>query len=162
MFNTFMVQRKTYDTRVKYLVMKGLLPDLYRKQIHKSLISKWKRESPDKYTGYELNDSIEELYELMKKISGDQRLLRTIRAFYRINKTLKDIIGTGNDYIKRFKEFKFQIVETIQRCKKTIGINEELNSSESVQARIEFRQWNLISVVDNHLPSFAVQPIRNN
>ncbi len=117
-----MIQRKTYDTRVKYLVMKGLLPDLYRKQIHKSLISKWKRESPEKYTGYELNDNIEELYELMKKISGDQRLIRTIRAFYRINKMLKDIIGTGNDYIKRIKEFKFQIVETIQRCKKTIGI----------------------------------------
>ena len=72
--------------------MKGLLPDVYRKQIHKSLVSKWKRESPDKYTGYELNDNIEELYELMKKISEDQRLLRTIRAFYRINKTLKDII----------------------------------------------------------------------
>jgi putative transposase len=117
-----MIQRKTYDTRVKYLVMKGLLPDLYRKQIHKSLISKWKRESPDKYTGYELNDNIEELYELMKKISEDQRLLRTIRAFYRVNKTLKDIIGTGNDYIKRIKEFKHQIVETIQRGKKTIGI----------------------------------------
>ncbi|CAN5454145.1 hypothetical protein BH10BAC4_BH10BAC4_22160 [soil metagenome] len=28
------ILRKTYDTRVKYLVMKGLWPDLYRKQIH--------------------------------------------------------------------------------------------------------------------------------
>ena len=105
--------------------MKGLLPDLYRKQIHKSLISKWKRESPDKYTGYELNDNIQELYELMKKISEDQRLLRTIKAFYRVNKTLKDIIGTGHDYIKKIKEFKHQIVETIQRNKKTIGIKRE-------------------------------------
>lgn len=35
----------------------------------------------DKYMGYELNDNIEELHELMKKISEDQRLLRTIRAF---------------------------------------------------------------------------------
>lgn len=72
--------------------------------------------------GYELNDNIEGLYELMKKISEDQRLLRTIRAFYRINKTLKDIIGTVNDYIKRIKEIKHQIVETIQRGKKIIGI----------------------------------------
>ena len=117
-----MIQGKTYDTRVKYLVMQGLLPDLYRKQIHKGLISKWQRESPEKYTGYELNDNIEELYELMKKISEDQRLLRTIKAFYRFNKTLKDIIGTGHDYIKKIKEFKHQIVETIQRNKKTIGI----------------------------------------
>jgi putative transposase len=105
------------------LVRKGLLPDLYREQIHKSLISKWQRESPDKYTGYELNDNIEELYELMKKISEDQRLLRTIRAFYRINKTLKDIIGSGRDYVNKIKDCKFKIVETIQRGKNTIGIN---------------------------------------
>ena len=94
-----MTKRKTYDTRVKYLVRKGLLPDLYRKQIHRSLVSKWKNESPEKYTGYELNDNIEELYELMKKVSDDHRLQRTLRAFYRINKTLKNIIGNGKDYI---------------------------------------------------------------
>lgn len=93
--------------------MKGLLPDLYRKQIRKSLISKWKRESPDKYTGYELNDNIGELYKLMKKIAEDQCLLRTIKAFYRVNKTLKDIIGTGSEYIKKIKDFKHQIVERL-------------------------------------------------
>jgi len=27
---TTIKQRKTYDTRVKYLVRKGLLPDIYR------------------------------------------------------------------------------------------------------------------------------------
>ncbi len=48
---TTIKQRKTYDTRVKYLVRKGLLPDIYRKQIHRSLIWEWERESPDKYTG---------------------------------------------------------------------------------------------------------------
>ena len=37
-------QRKSYDTRVKYLVRKGLLPDVYRKQIHRSLLWKWERE----------------------------------------------------------------------------------------------------------------------
>ena len=124
---------------VKYLVMKGLLPDLYRRQIHKSLISKWKRESPEKYTGYELNDNIEELYELMKKISEDQRLLRTIKAFYRVNKILKDIIGTGHDYIKKIKEFKHQIVETIQRNKKTIGIKRGIKLFGISQST--FRIW---------------------
>jgi hypothetical protein len=44
--------RRTYDTRVKYLVRAGLLSEVYRKQIHRSLISKWKREDPLKYYGY--------------------------------------------------------------------------------------------------------------
>jgi hypothetical protein len=47
--------RKSYDTRVKYLVRAGLLPDIYRKQIHRSLIWKWERESKEKYVGCELN-----------------------------------------------------------------------------------------------------------
>lgn len=98
------------------------MPDVYRRRIHPSLVSKWKRESPEKYTGYELNDNIEELYELMKKFSEDQRMQRTLRAFYRINKTLKDIIGTRKDYLKRIREFKYEIVDAIQRGKKSIGI----------------------------------------
>ena len=82
-----MQKRKTYDTRIKYLVRKGLLPDLYRKQIHRSLISKWSRETDDKYTGYELNDNLTELYDVLKKVSEDDRVLKTLKAFYRINKT---------------------------------------------------------------------------
>ena len=117
-----METRKTYDTRVKYLVRKGLLPDIYRKQIHRSLLSKWQREAPDKYVGYELNDNMEELYDLMKKVSDDQRLQKTLIAFYRIAKTLKDIIGTGKEYIDKIRGHKYRIVDAIQRAKKTIGI----------------------------------------
>ncbi len=118
-----MEKRKTYDTRIKYLVRKGLLPDLYRKQIHRSLISKWKREAPEKYTGYELNDNITEIYDLMKKVSEDERVLKTLKAFYRINKVLKDTIGTGKEYIAKLKVNKHQVVEAIHRAKKTISIN---------------------------------------
>lgn len=114
--------RKSYDTRVKYLVRKGLLPDIYRKQIHRSLISKWQKEAPEKYIGYELNDNLTELYELMKKVSEDQLLQKTLKSFYRINKTLKDIIGTGREFVNKLKEDKYKVVDSIQRCKKTIGI----------------------------------------
>lgn len=117
-----METRKTYDTRVKYLVRKGLLPDTFRKQINRSLISKWKKEAPDKYVGYELNGEMEELYELMRKVSEDQRLQKLLRNMYRINKTLKDIIGTGRDYVKKLSEYKYQVVDAIQRCRQTIGI----------------------------------------
>lgn len=117
-----MTTRKTYDTRIKYLVRKGLLPDLYRKQIHRSLISKWKRESPEKYIGYELNDNIEEIYDLMKKVSEDERMLKTLKAFYRITKTLKDIIGNGKEYVAKLKEHKYQIVNAIENSRKSISL----------------------------------------
>jgi hypothetical protein len=117
-----MTHRKTYDTRVKYLVRKGLLPDVYQRQIHRSLISKWKREPEEKYTGYELNDSIEELYELMKGISEDQRLQKALVAFYRVNKTLRDIIGKGGNYVNKLRENKEAVVKAIQRSKKSLTL----------------------------------------
>jgi putative transposase len=49
--------------------------------------------------------------------------LKTLRAIYRINKTLKDIIGTGKEYVAKLKEHKYQVVDAIQRAKKTISIN---------------------------------------
>lgn len=131
--------RKSYDTRVKYLVRKGLLPDIYRKQIHRSLISKWKKEEPDKYIGYELNDNIEELYELMKKISEDQLMQKTLRSFYRINKTLKDIVGTGREYVNKLKEHKYKVVDSIQRCRKTIGIGKAIKMIGI--SRSTYRTW---------------------
>jgi putative transposase len=120
--NTTNLTRKKYDTRVKYLVRKGLLPDVYRKQIHRSLIWKWEREAPDKYTGYELNSDIEQLYELMKKLSADDKMLKVLRSYYRINKTLKDIIGEDKEYIKKIKAHKHKVVDAISRAKSTIGI----------------------------------------
>jgi hypothetical protein len=57
---------------VKYLVRVGLLPDVYRKQINRSLISKWRREDSQKYYGYELNDNIEELYDVLKSVADSE------------------------------------------------------------------------------------------
>jgi nitrogen regulatory protein PII-like uncharacterized protein len=132
-------KRKTYDTRVKYLVQRGLLPDVYRKQIHRSLISKWKREAPDKYYGYELNEDVEELYDLMKKVSEDVTLRKTLKHFYRINKTLKDIIGTGKEYVFKLKEHKYRVVDSIQRSKKIIGVNKGIKLFGI--SRSTYRTW---------------------
>ena len=134
-----MEKRKSYDTRVKYLVRKGLLPDIFRKQIHRSLISKWKRESADKYVGHELNDNIEELYELMKKISEDKRMQNTLRSFYRINKTLKDIIGSGSDYTNKLREHKYEVVTAIERGKQTLSIKRGIKLFGI--SRSTYRMW---------------------
>jgi putative transposase len=122
-FRNCMERRRTYDTRVKYLVRAGLLPDVYRKQIHRSLISKWKREDPEKYYGYELNESVDELYEVLKNVANNELIQKTVRNVYRINKILKDCIGSGREYVYKLKEQKTRIVRVIQSSKDSIGIN---------------------------------------
>lgn len=135
------IPRKTYDTRVKYLVRMGLLPDFYRKQIHRSLISKWKRESPDKYIGYELNNNMEDLYELMKKVSADEQMVKALKSFYRIIKVLKDTIGTGRDYVGKISEHKYRIVDTIQKCKGSIGVKRAIKLFGI--SRATYRVWTM-------------------
>lgn len=120
-------KKKSYDTRVKFLVRKGLLPDIYRKQISRGLISKWKREAPDKYVGYELNDTnIGEVYELMKKVSEDEKMQKALKTFYRITKTLKDIIGTGRDYINILRKEKLRVVRIVEGAKDNLGIKKAI------------------------------------
>ncbi len=136
-----MEKRKTYDTRVKYLVKQGLLPDVYRKQIHRSLISKWKKLSAENFVGYELNGDLDKLYDLMKNVSNDQTMQKALRSFYRINKTLKDIIGTGKEYSKKIKEHKYQIVDAVSRCKNTIGIGKAIKLVGI--SKSTFRTWSM-------------------
>jgi putative transposase len=131
--------RKSYDTRVKYLVRAGLLPDIYRKQIHRSLIWKWERESKEKYVGCELNAEMEELYELLKKLSLDDKMQKALRVFYRINKTFKDIIGQGKDFVKTLKQHKYKIVDVINRGKDTIGLTRAIKLFGI--SRSTFRTW---------------------
>jgi putative transposase len=131
--------RKSYDTRVKYLVRAGLLPDIYRKQIHRSLIWKWERESKEKYVGCELNAEMEELYELLKKLSLDDKMQKALRVFYRINKTFKDIIGQGKDFIKTLKQHKYKIVDVINQGKETIGLTRAIKLFGI--SRSTFRTW---------------------
>jgi putative transposase len=134
-----MERRRTYDTRVKYLVRTGLLPDVYRKQIHRSLISKWKREDPSKYYGYELNDNIEELYDVLKNVANNQLIQKSVRNIYRINKILKDCVGYGREFTAKLKAHKTIIVKTIQDSKDTIGVNKARKLFGI--AKSTFRTW---------------------
>ena len=114
--------RKSYDTKIKYLARKGLLPECYKRQIHRSLICKWKQEPVEKYVGYELNQNIEQLYDVMKLVGEDERLQRTLRSFIRIQKTLRDIIGKGREYTDKLKEHKVQVVNAIKRAGETLTV----------------------------------------
>lgn len=115
-------KRRVYDTKLKYLARKGLLPESYKKIIHRSLICKWKQEPVEKYTGYELNENIEQLYDVMKIVSENELLQKGLRCMIRIQKTLKDIIGTGKEYTSKLKEHKTEVVKTINRVGETITI----------------------------------------
>ena len=134
-------KRKSYDTRVKYLVRAGLLPDIYRKQINRSLIWKWERESEDKYVGYELNIEMEELYELLRRLSMDDKMQKAVRTVYRINKVLKDLVGQGREFTRRLKEKKSVVVDIIKRGSPTIGLKRIIKMFGI--SRSTFRIWSM-------------------
>ena len=141
-------KKKSYDTRVKFLVRKGLLPDIYRKQIHRSLISKWKREADDKYVGYELNNNnIPEVYELMKKISEDEKMQRALKTFYKITKTFEDIIGSGREYVNILRKEKTRVVRIVEGAKDNLGIKKAIEKTSELVG--SFRPIRKVSICGN-------------
>jgi hypothetical protein len=46
---------------------------------------------------------------------------RALRAFYRVNQTMKDIIGNRASYLKKIREHKLKVVDAINRDKESIG-----------------------------------------
>jgi hypothetical protein len=83
--------------------LSGLIPN-------QAIILKWKQEPKEKYVGFELNANITEIYDLMKVVSEDQRLQKAVRGLYRIQTTLKKIIGKGTEYVNKLKEHKADVV----------------------------------------------------
>jgi len=142
--------------KIKYLAREGLLPETYRKKINKSLICKWKQEPKEKYVGYELNTNLEELYEAMKMVSEDSRLTQFVKLAYRINKTLKNTVGTGIHYFRALRDNKKEVVTTILQTRKLLGINRACKlmgiskSTFRVWAMEEYFKWgNSISTLKN-------------
>jgi hypothetical protein len=116
------IKRRVYDSKVQYLARKGSLPDSYKRIIHRSLICKWKQEPVEKYTGFELNEKIDKLYDVMKMVSENELLQKVLRDLLRIHKTLKDIIGTGRKYTEQLKKHKTQVVKTIERIAEVVSV----------------------------------------
>lgn len=46
---------------------------------------------------------------------------RALRALYRVNQTMKNIIGNGASYLKKIREHKLNVVDAINRAKESIG-----------------------------------------
>lgn len=134
-----MAPRKSYDTKLKYLAKQGLLPESYKRQIPRSLICKWKQEPMEKYVGYELNQNIDQLYELMKVVAEDQRLQKGIRSLIRIQKNLRDIIGKSQEYTSKLKGHKEQVVNAIKRAGEAITIEKATRLMGISQST--FRAW---------------------
>lgn len=136
-----MKKRKTYDTRVKYLVREGILPEKYKLDIHRSLISKWKREPPEKYTGYELNGDMIELYEMLRAFSENKYTFSVLRACCRIVKTLRDAVGEGENYVRNLREHKDAVVNAALTSGKIIGLRRAVKLFGL--KRPTFRAWSL-------------------
>lgn len=135
------IKRRTYDTRIKYLAKKGLLPESYKKIIHRSLLCKWKQEPMEKYTGFELNENIDKLYDIMKLVSENEILQKGLRGLLRVQKTLKDIIGIGKKYVSKLKKHKTQVVKTIERVGEIFTIQKACKLMQISEST--FRAWSM-------------------
>ncbi|MFM9840168.1 MAG: hypothetical protein ACKVOQ_18020 [Cyclobacteriaceae bacterium] len=134
--------RLSYHTHIKSLVRQGLLPCELLAQIPRTNIHRWRNETPDKYSSY--NIPFTDNYQLVHHATGIKSARRTFSAYVRTGKLFTSIAHSLPAFHRKVKEHSKQVVALIQRVRNVIGLKRSLKFFDiSVQT---FRQWSLQSM----------------
>jgi len=127
--NTFS-SRKSWDTSVKHLTRYGVLNDILTSEqialIPPSNISRWKNETDDKYTFCEINNSIKQEVELIKRINQSSKIKKINESYFKLADTFHEVISNVKGIKSILKQQKELVVNTIESVKGGISINTAL------------------------------------
>lgn len=122
--------RKSWDTAVKHITRNGLLNDLLTvnqiAMIPRSNISRWKKESDDKYQGSEINDLVKQEIELIKRINQSSKIKRINQAYFKLADTFHEITANSIGIKSLIKKQKELVVNSIEEIKSIIPIDKAL------------------------------------
>ena len=118
-------RRRSYDTALKHLVRircEAPIPPELLSTVSASCLSRWRRESPDKYTGCELNQLAAEQLELLQEFARHQQAQRLFKAYARLVNCLITILSHSKQYHKTLRNAKTEVINVIERVHPAIAI----------------------------------------
>ncbi len=124
------MQRKSWDTAIKHLTRTGIIHDILSpeqiKSIPKSNLTRWKNESENKYQYCDINQIIHQEIELIKKINQSSKIKNLNKAYFYLADTFHQVIGSIKGIKTIINHHKQTIVDTIEKVKNTVCINDAL------------------------------------
>lgn len=133
------MKRTVYHTHIKYLAHENLLSKDILKRVPKSTLFRWINEDPHRYETFDVNLMASEDYETIHHFAHNHSAKRVYASYVRLSKFILSIIHQLPDFHHEIRSHSKQVVEIIQRVKKTVGLKRTLHIFNiSVQT---FRNW---------------------
>ena len=108
---------KSYHTILKQLANKDHLPEMYRNQIDRATLWRWKQEPDDKYTGKELSNI--EVYENFINRTEAQKIMRT---YLKVAFAFAAILDKAERIYHMLKQNLSTFVLAVEKYRKNISL----------------------------------------
>ena len=123
---TRLIQNRTsYHSDIKLSAQLDLLPDNIKSQIPKSTLSSFRNTDYSNLFGIDFSDSFKDL-DIIKQFSKNQKALKIYKAYNFIKNKLISIFYQITPIKNNFKQFKENIIYTIEKTKSSLGLKRVL------------------------------------
>ncbi len=132
-------KRMLYHTHLKTLAYENLLSKDIIEQIPKSTLYRWMKQNPGRYENFDLNLQAANEYQTIRHFAHNTSAKRVYASYVRLSKFILSIVHLLPGFHREIKSQSKQVVELINRAKKSIGLKRVLNFFNiSLQT---FRNW---------------------
>jgi len=125
-------KRQSWDTAVKHLARNGVLYDVLTSEqissIPSSNLSRWRRESENKYQYSQVNEIIKQEIDLIKRINQSSRIKKINQSYFKLCDTFHLIISNIKGIKTVLNKQKEILVNTIEHVKDIIPIDTSLKA----------------------------------
>ena len=121
--------RQSWDTNVKHYYrnnLESMLPVYIQKSVPSSNISRWKKEEANKYNGCEVAALINQEIELIKRLNQSSKIKKINQCYFELVDAFHQVISKVKGVKSQVNEHKEMIVNTIEKVKDIIPINNSL------------------------------------
>lgn len=122
--------RRSWDTSVKHLTRAGLLRDVIGPEqfsmIPRTNLSRWKRESDDKYAFCEINEIVKQEIDLIRRINQSTRIKKINQSYFKLADTFHEVISGVKGVKSILKKQKQFVVNAIDEVRDIIPIDKAL------------------------------------
>jgi len=124
------MKRISYDTSIKHITRHGLLQDILTKEqialIPSSNISRWKHESNTKYMYSEINETLKQEVDLIKRLNQSSNIKKINQSYFKLADTFHEIISKVKGVKSLIKNRKELVINTIETIKDIVPIDTAL------------------------------------
>ncbi len=117
------IPRRKICTEVKLLVHLNALPDHYKKQLHASMICRYKNDfDVNQYFGNDLMKISQQVIDTCKQINQHKLERNLVYGFLRISSVIRRTFSNAKHFHKTLLQNKDQLVDVVQRIQHIIPV----------------------------------------